>query len=130
MAFLALDRNGNGTIDSGAELFGNHTPLASGGVAANGFIALAQYDSNGDGVIDARDPIWSSLLLWIDWNDDGISEPGELTPISQSSVTSISLSYHWTGRPDPTGNVYRYQATCAIGSQNRPCYDIFFQRAP
>jgi len=133
MAFLALDRNGNGIINSGAELFGNHTPLPHG-VAANGFDALAQYDTNGDGVIDASDPIWSSLLLWTDLNHDGISQRSELALLSGSTVTAIGLDYHWTGRRDEWGNAFRYESRVWIDSGRRhptprPVYDVYFVRA-
>ncbi len=62
--FLCLDLNGNGTIDNGGELFGDKTLLADGTAAKNGFEALAQYDSNGDGIIDENDEIFSSLRVW------------------------------------------------------------------
>jgi hypothetical protein len=65
-AFLALDRNANGRIDHGAELFGNATPLRDGSRAANGFIALAEFDDNRDGVVDPSDDAWAALLLWTD----------------------------------------------------------------
>ena len=47
-ALLVWDRNGNGSIDTGAELFGDFTPLPNGTLAPNGFAALAALDSNGD----------------------------------------------------------------------------------
>ena len=76
--FLVLDRNKNGTIDSGAELFSNFTPLANGTLAANGFDALREFDLNKDGVIDRDDAIWSSLRIWRDANGDGTSQADEL----------------------------------------------------
>lgn len=90
---LALDLNGNGTIDNGAELFGNHTQLANGSLAANGFEALAQYDDNKDGVINNKDKIWKNLLVWQDKVNDGVSQTDELTKIAKIGITEIDLGY-------------------------------------
>jgi len=125
-AFLALDRNGNGIVDSGGELFGNGMLLRNGQHAANGFDALAQYDNNGDGVIDDADPIWQYLLLWIDWNHDGVSQPGELQPIAVSSITGIELDHHWTNRRDRSGNYLGYEGHLHQGHKVVPFYDVFF----
>jgi hypothetical protein len=130
-AFLCLDRNHNGQIDSGAELFGSATRLKDGTRASDGFKALAEFDDNHDGVIDEKDGIWQQLLLWRDLNHDGISQPNELTPVKNSSLTAIRLDYHWTGRRDASGNYFRYQAAVviqAVANQPtpRPVYDIFF----
>jgi hypothetical protein len=136
MAFLALDRNGNGAIDDGAELFGNHTPMRTGNTAGNGFAALEQYDSNVDGVIDASDAIWASLLLWTDANHDGISQPSEIVPVSESDVIAFGLNYHLSGRRDASGNVFRYQAAVWFRHGRsgqlapRPVYDVFFVSVP
>lgn len=125
LAFLALDRNGDGIINDGSELFGNATPLPNGQKAANGFVALAQYDANGDGVIDSKDPVWQSLLLWVDGNHDGVCQPNELMPISRSQITSISLLRHWTGRRDTSGNVFRYKGLIHFGKRVQAFFDIF-----
>jgi hypothetical protein len=135
MAFLALDRNNDGKIDDGSELFGNHTPLPSGSAAVNGFEALTQYDANHDGIIDGRDPVWSTLLLWTDLNHDGVSQPNEIASIGASEVTAISVTYRWTGRRDGSGNTFRYESTVwmkDIGKHPvpRPVYDIFFVGVP
>jgi len=134
MAFLAIDRNQNGRIDDGSELFGNHTPLPGGTTAANGFEALLPDDANHDGVIDASDPIWSSLLLWTDVNHDGVSQAAELLSVSQSNVVAISLDYHFTGRYDGKGNRFRFESTVWMNRSGgratpRPVYDIFFTQA-
>lgn len=134
-AFLSLDRNGNGTIDNGGELFGTATRLKSGKRAENGFAALAEFDDNRDEFIDEKDAIWAGLLLWRDENHDGVSQPSELMPVSGSVLKAIRLDYHWSGRHDVWGNTFRYEALAWISSngQNaaaRPVYDIFFVRVP
>ena len=88
---LALDRDGNGTIDSGRELFGNNTLLASGQRAADGYAALADLDSNADGQITALDALYDQLRVWRDLDQDGISDEGELQSLAETGITRIGL---------------------------------------
>ncbi len=91
--WLAVDRNGNGAIDGGAELFGSATILSSGEQAANGFQALAELDLDGDGKLTAADPGFSGLLLWSDLNADRSSTPDELVPAAARGIVSVELAY-------------------------------------
>ncbi|HVY49193.1 MAG TPA: calcium-binding protein [Minicystis sp.] len=102
--WLALDRDGSGAIDDGAELFGSMTALAGGRRATNGFEALAALDANGDGVIDARDPAFVSLVVWADVDGDRRSSPRELTSLASRGVESIELAYTSHPRCDARGN--------------------------
>ena len=125
VGFLALDRNGNGTIDSGAELFGDSTMLTDGTRALNGFEALADLDSNHDSRIDESDPAWQQLLLWHDTNHDGASDATELVSISTSGVSAISTDYKRSGKKDRFGNEFRYKSEFRLGEAWRTCYDVF-----
>lgn len=88
---LVLDRNNNGIIDDGSELFGDNTTLRSGSVARDGFAALAEQDSNQDGVVDRDDAGWNQLRIWRDLNQDGESQHAELFSPEQLDITSLAL---------------------------------------
>lgn len=90
--FLVLDRDGNGSIDSGRELFGDETLLGNGSKAANGFAALSELDTNADGVFSAADAQFDAVRVWRDLNQDGISQSGELKTLADSGVQSVNLS--------------------------------------
>jgi hypothetical protein len=135
-AFLAMDRNGNGYIDSGAELFGNHTPTTnisqSDVTALNGFEALRFSEgssfgwSQSDGVIDARDAVFSRLVLWRDLNHNGISEPGELQPLCESDLVQIDTDYKTSRRRDRFGNEFRQRAPGIWrNGKARDIYDVW-----
>ncbi len=103
-ALLVWDRNGNGRIDDGSELFGNNTWLATGSKAANGFVALAELDSNRDGRVDAQDASFSQLRLWLDTDADADMSEGELRALAAAGVQSLSLTYQSQRVTDGQGN--------------------------
>jgi len=135
-AFLALDRNRNGQIDNGAELFGNQTPLSIGHKADNGFVALAEFDrpalgGNGDRRITAKDAIWVSLLVWVDSNHNGRSEANELESLDRAGVVRLETRYHLSRRKDRHGNLFRFVSKAWHEDKKgkvRPqkVYDVFF----
>lgn len=117
---LAMDRNGNGSIDNGSELFGS----GSGG---DGFAILSQLDSNGDGTIDSRDTAFGQLRIWQDSNSNGIADPGELKTLPDAGITSISLNAQPVGQSvdgNPVGN--GSQATFFDG-HTADAWDVWFQ---
>ena len=117
-AFLALDKNSNGLIDNGNELFGNHTisntrfgeQEANKDTSINGYEALKAYDLNGDNVIDSKDEIYDKLLLWKDSNQNAITDKGELIKLKDSGIVSIDLNYKNTNT-DEKGNTIKQSST-------------------
>ncbi|MCR5421950.1 MAG: hypothetical protein K6E98_13205 [Lachnospiraceae bacterium] len=77
--FLALDKNGDGVINNGLELFGTSS--------GDGFKDLKAYDSDNNGWIDEADPIWDKLLVY-SLNEDGTSS---LYGLSEKGVGAIFL---------------------------------------
>jgi hypothetical protein len=132
--WLVLDRNGNGLIDNGTELFGNLTQQPPS-QTPNGFAALAVFDlpengGNDNGLIDSGDAVYSKLRVWIDANHDGISQPNELKTLAELGIDHINLSYRAFPFVDRFGNQYRYQGMLWDGADKDAAYDVFLLNSP
>lgn len=134
--WLALDRDGDGTIDNFTELFGNYTPQPPS-PSPNGFLALAVFDDpanggNANGVIDPGDSVYPRLRVWIDANHNGYSEPNELHTLASLGIAKIGLTYHDTPYVDQYGNSFRYKGSFwdQNGNQRTACYDVFLVIQP
>jgi hypothetical protein len=133
-AFLTVDRNGNGIVDNGGELFGIGTPMVFDGTnAPNGFVGLAQYDSielggNDDGYINRDDAIWSSLRLWQDLDADGVSTLNEMFTLERLGITSLETIPKFSKRSDAAGNIMPYWAWAATNARPKKTLmvDVFF----
>ena len=113
-AWLVLDRNGNGQIDSSKEMFGNFTDQPQANTAPNGFLALAHFDRSGNGgnedrQIDSRDSIFNNLRLWQDKNHNGVSEANELNTLSSFNVGSLDLDFKESKKTDEHGNRFGFR---------------------
>ena len=128
-AWLALDRDGDGSIGSGAELFGNFTPQPPTD-APHGYLALAVFDTpaeggDGDGAITAADAVFDALRLWIDADHDGVSQPGELHPLAAAGVRALDLGFVESRRRDPHGNQLRYTSRVDLHRGTTQATDVF-----
>lgn len=117
--WLVLDRDGDGAIDDGGELFGNGTRLRSGSFADNGFTALAELDSDGDGALTPADTAWPALLLWADHDADRRSSGWELLPLTSFEIESIDLDYTRARDCDARGNCGVERSTFRYNLGNR-----------
>lgn len=128
---LALDRDGDGAITGGFELFGNNTLLESGSRAANGFLALAELDGNKDGVIDAGDEVFSQLRVWRDTNQNGESDAGELLSLEEAGVSRLNLGYATGTAKDAYANEFRQLGIYVDTDGNsKALIDVWFKTNP
>ncbi|EDM74797.1 hemolysin-type calcium binding protein [Plesiocystis pacifica SIR-1] len=105
--WLAIDLDGSGSIEAGSELFGSGSILASGRHAQNGFLALSEYDSDGDGSITPADARFADILVWRDLDSDKRSLPSELSTLANEGVSAISLANEVRETCDARGNCGR-----------------------
>ena len=126
---LMLDRNADGLLTDGTELFGDHTPVNGGLTALNGFAALAQYDRNRDSQITPDDPIWNQLKIWRHATDEAgnvlpgdPATSGQLISLDDLGINAIHLTGTRTNTTDAQGNTQLSQAsiTYANAPQEAP----------
>lgn len=136
-AFLCLDRNRNGLIDDGSELFGYSTPLFSGKPAKVGYRALAELDEpaaggNGDGWVNGDDHVFQELCAWTDSNRDGVSQAQELQSLDGAGVAAVGFRHKTLHMRDAFGNLFRYTSTVRMregvdgAAGEWPTYDVIF----
>ncbi len=100
---LVWDRNNNGLIDNGKEVFSDYMSL-NGKSAKGGLLLLKEFDKNGDGKITAKDSIFSKLKVWQDRDGDGYSSSDELFSLEDKGIRAILLDYKDSNITDPNGN--------------------------
>lgn len=129
-AWLSLDRDNNGLIDDGSELFGNYSdqPEPLPGRKRNGYAALGLFDTNADGVISRSDPVYADLRLWTDTNHNGISESSEMSTLESHGITGLGTDYRAHRRFDPQGNLWRFSARVYVDQSSQVglrSFDVF-----
>jgi hypothetical protein len=137
-AFLAMDRNGNGRIDDGRELFGSATLMSSGLTAPNGYEPLIEFDQpelggNGDSLITSDDAVWDRLQVWIDLDHDAYSDPSELKSLTAAGITEFDTKYRRAHKSDDFGNRFRFKSKVMVKNKKgkekpETTYDVFFVR--
>ena len=122
--FLALDRNGNGLVDSVSELMGNQSQCGDH-LCYDGVSSLNALDGNKDGVLNSKDRIFSKLLVWVDANLDGGSQPTEVYSLDQKGIRSINLTRTDISVRNEGGFV---SAKLSLETDNGPrtAYDVWF----
>ncbi|MCA6220383.1 hypothetical protein [Photorhabdus antumapuensis] len=130
-SLLVWDKNNDGLINRGSELFGEDSQLSSGEKAQHGFMALADIDSNQDGIIDNQDVTWNALKIWQDRNLDGLSTPDELKSLEETDIKSMQLNYQEINYFDLQGNYHGLTSTVnwSNGYQTE-ITDVWFKQDP
>ena len=121
--FLAIDRNGNGKVDSINELFG-------GTAKGAGFANLASFDANGDGLVNSLDAHFGQLMVWRDANSNHATDAGELISLAQAGVTSLTVAYTELPFIDAQDNLHLERSTATLaGGAEVSMTDVYFNVA-
>ncbi len=124
---LALDRNQDGVINDGSELFGTATTLANGERASNGYVAMQELDSNQDGFLSRDDTAWKNLRLWVDSNSDGVSQTDEIKTLDDFGIIRLALDAS-TSTDTDNGNLIGLRSSYqTLDGQMHQMADVWFQ---
>ncbi|WP_256572598.1 MULTISPECIES: S8 family serine peptidase [unclassified Pseudomonas] len=133
---LVID-DGSGQIKDVSQMFSEYYKgkTGIGGTAGearfkNSFAALASEDSNGDGVIDDRDPIWNQLRVWVDASHDAKVDGGELKTLTELGITQINVRASSTPGETRDGSRVLARGSFVIGGASREVLAVDFLGEP
>jgi hypothetical protein len=123
---LVHDIDGDGVIDNGTELFGSATDSINGGKAVDGYAALAQFDANNDGKIDASDNIFKDLAVWVDANSNGLTEAGEVKSLTDLGIASLDLNAQGTSISSNGNTIGLVSSYTTTEGEQKEMVDVWF----
>lgn len=128
-ALLVIDKNGDGLINNGSELFGENSIKRDGSIVLDGFDALSDYENNNDGLINTHDQVWKELKVWQDKNSDGISQNEELSLLNDTGISSIELVTKISDYVDENGNLHKIRSSVNWGNNRKTdVVDVWFKQ--
>jgi hypothetical protein len=125
---LVMDRNHDGIINNGNELFGMGTILANGKHAKDGFAALAEQDTNHDGRIDKHDANWKEMKVWVDANHDGKTDAGELKTLEELGIASLNLAAQKSDATDNGNLIGLISSYTTTDGKEHQMADVWFTK--
>jgi hypothetical protein len=123
---LVLDRNNDGTIDDGSELFGDSTMLSNGEKAKDGYEALRELDINNDNLITKDDAEWDNLKVWVDKNSDGISQTGEMDTLDSLGIAKLNVIADITSINDHGNRIGLVSSYSTVNGDSHEMADVWF----
>lgn len=129
IAFLVIDRNGDGIVNGSSEMFTDYAPTMAERASTNGYIQLGMENLNGDTALDANDPVWNRLKLWTDRNHDAVSQASELQSVADAGIASISIVFSEASRADRFGNEFRYKSQLTMEDGKKlKTFDVYLRK--